>query len=418
MYLFGGNKSAARISTARFGYGHYSAEISAPNPGPDRMVNALAGRRAFSRGGYFGLGLPPAPPAPDSPIANTFIEAHPSRWCDPGQADSGTCRALVAPRPIRRVIIHTIAVGPENDCIRFGTISDVVRGWQNAGRAASSHYLVDRDGTITQMVREANVAFHVVGNNTDSIGIEHADVCNKPDAYTTALYERSAALVRDIATRRGFAINVFGINTNDQNAATVLGHVHLRDHGDPGPYWDWEYYAQLLSWDGRTPASRPFRLVASVAQTAAAPTAWQVRSRAQVAGEARRCIPNTHCANQNHSYGDNYWRAAANTPGSDVVFQFSVTRPGLYKISLWWPNVSGANPATLVEAEIQKAGGPARANGSFDQRRNHGRWNDLGSPFTFDVPGGGGAQGTVRIRRRSPQAGTILADSIRVLKVR
>jgi len=367
---------------------------------------------ATKMSGCFGQ----APAAPDSALATAFTEAHPSRWCTPGQVSSATCRSLPSPRPIRRVFIHTIASAPENDCVKFGTIRDVIRSFKNPGRAASSHYLVDRDGTITQMVREANVAFHVIGQNNDSVGIEHADICNKPDAYTTELYESSAALVRDIAGRNGFALSVFGIDTNDANAATVLGHQALGHHGDPGPYWDWEYYARLLRWDGRTLATRPVRIVSKISASAAAPAGWERRSRAQVEGETRPCIPNNNCADNRHSYSDGYWRAEASTPGVNVLFPFSVTQPGLYKISLWWPKVRGANPATQVEAEVLKAGGPAMANGMFNQTTRSGRWNDLGAPFTFTVPATG-AQGSVRVRQAASQPGVVLADAVRILKV-
>lgn len=364
--------------------------------------------------GAYGLGQAPA--APDSPLANTFVAAHASRWCSPGQAGSATCQHLNAPRAIGRVFIHTIASAPENDCVNFATISDVVRGWQNPGRAASSHYLVDRDGTITQMVREADVAFHVIGQNTDSIGIEHADVCNKPDAFTTELYESSAALVRDIATRNGFAIRVFGVDTNNVNTATVLGHQAQGHHGDPGPFWDWEYYARLLRWDGRTPATRPLRVVSTVSSSAAVPAGWQRRSRVQVQGETRACIPNTHCADQRHSYSDSFWQTPANAAGTNVIFRFSVGPSGVYKISLWWPKVRDANPSMQAEAEVLKGGGPARANAVFDQRSSFGRWNDFPAAFTFTVPATG-AQGSVRIRQAARSAGAILADAVRVLKV-
>lgn len=355
-------------------------------------------------------------PAPDSPIANRFIEAHQSRWCIPGQPGSQTCQGIAAPRPIRRLVIHTLAAANVGDCIRFATVNDIVRGWQNPGRTASSHYLVDRNGEITQMVREANVAFHVVAHNADTIGIEHADVCNKPDAYTTELYERSAELVRDIARRNGIITRVFGIDTNNLNNATVVGHLDIGGHGDPGPYWDWEYYASLLRWDGQTVRNRPIRLVSMASLAAAVPTGWQSQSRVQVLGESRACIPNTHCANRNHSYGDNYWQTEPNDTGTDVVFPFSIHREGLYKISLWWPNVRNANPETMVQVNVQKAGGPAMATHFFDQRNGHGRWNDIGQPFVFTVPGSG-AQVQVRIRSASRQAGRILADSVRVLKV-
>src|SRR5262245_7988283 len=175
-----------------------------------------------------GLSLGQHPPAPDSPVANVFVEAHPARWCVPGNPGSATCRHLAAGRrrAIRRVVIHTLTSAPRGRCDRFDSVSDIVRQWQNRGEA-SSHYLVDRNGGITQMVREDNVAFHATVDSLDSIGIEHADICNTPVSYTTQLYERSAALVRDIAARNGFPIRVFGIDTNNPRDATVIAHQVL-----------------------------------------------------------------------------------------------------------------------------------------------------------------------------------------------
>src|SRR5688572_13976522 len=74
----------------------------------------------------------PAPPAgPDSSVANRFVAAHSSRFCMPGQAGSATCQALAAPRPIRRVVIHALAVP---STARRSGVEAVVAGWQNAGR--------------------------------------------------------------------------------------------------------------------------------------------------------------------------------------------------------------------------------------------------------------------------------------------
>jgi len=150
-----------------------------------------------------------------------------------------------------------------------------------------------------------------------------------------------------------------------------------------------------------------------VSQAVTPPTDWQVRSRTQVAGGTGTCIPNSHCASTSHSYGDNYWKTTANSAGTDAEFSFNLNRQGQYKVSLWWPKVSGACPAMEVSAVLQKAGGPAMANAVFDQSRNNGKWNDV---HTFTVPQTG-AQGTLRIKRASPQAGHILADAVRVLKV-
>lgn len=344
----------------------------------------------------------------DSPVANCFREAHQGRWCVPGQANSATCRPVVAPRPIRRVVIHAIA-SPDMTTIINRTATAF-------GRGTSSHYYVYRDGCIVQMVREANIAFHAGSPpfNRDSIGIEHADLCNRPHAYTTQLYERSAELIRDIAHRNGFNIQVYRIDTNNLADATVVGHSDVDASSDPGPYWDWEYFWRLLNWDFRTEGRRPRRWVSMIAAGAAVPAGWQRRTRVQVLGESKGAIPNDECANRNHSYSDEYWRAEPNTPGSNVVFQFNIARDGLYKVSLWWPNVRGANPETQVKVDVQKAGGPAMANAVVNQKRSYGRWNDVGQPFT--VPASG-AQVTVRILRNSRQPGWILADAARILKV-
>ena len=230
----------------------------------------------------FGEPAPtPAPaPVPDSPVATRFIEAHRSRWCVPGQRGSDTCRRIRAPRAIERVVIHTTAIG--KTCGPAVNVEETVARWQRqSSRQSGPHYVVDRDGTITQLVREANVAFHKMGGgvNRNSIGIEHADICNAPDAYTPTLYECSAKLVRDIARRNGFPLRVFKIDTSNLADATVIGHDSFGGHGDPGVYWDWEYYAQLLHWDGSA-NTRPIRIVAA-SPGDPAPAGWQLRTRVQ-----------------------------------------------------------------------------------------------------------------------------------------
>ncbi|MEA2561097.1 MAG: hypothetical protein QOH06_2601 [Acidobacteriota bacterium] len=348
-----------------------------------------------------GLIEQPAPlpaPAPDSAVAGRFIAAHATRYCTPGQAGSATCRGLPTPRPIRRVVIHVIAVPSTS---RRSGVAAVIAGWQNAGRQASSHYLVDRDGTVTQMVREANVAFHTPGNNEDSIGIEHADVCNDPAPLTTRLYERSAELVRDLAARHRIVIG----------NATVAGHHDVNpNHGDPGPYWDWEYYRLLLVWDGTTRPSRPLRVVAAAAGRPAAPAGWQVARR--------RAIPNDHCANSHDPWGARYWRAQPAATGAAAELILVADEPGVYSVSLWWPDVPGANPAVNVEIQTGCISSPCRQtagvqNATVNQRQGFGRWTVVGT-VTIDGPP---AEVKVRIRRDSAQPGWILCDGARLLRI-
>ena len=346
---------------------------------------------------------PPAEQAaPDSPVANSFVAAHRTRYCVPGQRNSPTCRHLVSPRQIHRVIIHVVGVPGDS---RQTGVQKVIRNWQQQHRRASSHYLVDRDGTVTQMVRESDVAFHTPGNNgnnnRDSIGIEHADVCNDPAPLTNRLYEQSAALVRNLASRHGFSI------TNQ----SVSGHVDVNsNHADPGPYWDWEYYRQLLAWDGTTASDRPVRIVATAADQSTVPSGWRQRQR--------RTIPDDRCARSRDPYGSRYWRAAPDPNGTPAELSLMVVDPGVYDVSLWWPKVRRANSTVSVEIEVRLAQSPGGlvASGStvVNQRRGYGRWNQVLSGFPVgSIP----VEVRVRIHRNSTARGRILADAIRVLKI-
>lgn len=248
------------------------------------------------------------------------------------------------------------------------------------------------------MVREADVAFHTPGNNQDSIGIEHVDVCNDPTPLTNQLYERSAALVHDIAARYGF------------NSNTVAGHSQVNpNHGDPGPYWDWEYYFLLLAWGGISAASRPVHLVTSAASRPAAPTGWQAQSR--------RAIANDRCASRRDSWGATYWRARPSASGIAAELSVVVDEATTYKVSLWWPDVSGANPAVPVDVEVGCLSSPCTGTSSqtitANQRPNAGRWNDVAVVNVTQVP----AEVKVRWRRNSAQPGWILVDGLRLLKI-
>jgi hypothetical protein len=348
----------------------------------------------------------PPPTGPDSPVADSFVEAHASRWCAPGDAGSGTCRNLPEPRPVRQVIVHTLAVPTTS---RRTGAQAVVLAWQREGRVASAHYVIDRDGTTTQMVREANVAFHAGHVNRDSIGIEHADVCNDPAPLTRQLYERSAALVRDIARRNRFPLVAYGADTTDVGQATVSGHVHHSGqggHSDPGPFWDWRYYGLLLHWDGTTEATRPLRGAWTTMDQAVAtrPTGWTE--------QRRRAIADSRCASRSDPYGATYLRASPDPVGDPVAFALPIPAPGVYRLSLWWPRVSGANQATPIQ--VQVGSGPTTSH-TVDQTREFGRWVDVGGELAVGaVP----ANMAVRILRTSPQRGWILADGVRLLRLR
>ncbi|MEK8172654.1 peptidoglycan recognition family protein [Streptomyces sp. M19] len=122
------------------------------------------------------------------------------------------------------------------------TFQDAMRIFQDPAKQVSAHYMVaSADGYIGQFVREKDIAWHA-GNwdyNTRSIGIEHEGWVDKPEYFTKELYTSSAALTSAICDRYGIP------KTRDH----IIGHVEVpgATHTDPGKYWDWDRYMELVN---------------------------------------------------------------------------------------------------------------------------------------------------------------------------
>jgi PKD repeat protein/N-acetyl-anhydromuramyl-L-alanine amidase AmpD len=148
---------------------------------------------------------------------------------------------------IAAVTIHTIQ----------GTYSGAISWAQNCSASVSYHYVArSSDGQITQMVYEADKAWHVGSENPYTIGIEHEGYVSNPAWYTEAMYTGSSGVVKDICNS-GYGINPLrtfqGPATSGSNVlggcTKIKGHQHFpnQTHTDPGIYWNWEHYYQLIN---------------------------------------------------------------------------------------------------------------------------------------------------------------------------
>jgi hypothetical protein len=114
------------------------------------------------------------------------------------------------------------------------------------------------DGHIAQHLSLRDVGWHA-GNwfvNAKSVGLEHEGFLTAPDSwYTEAMYRTSARLVRYLAQRYGIPLDRQHVLGHDNVPGTVTSTIRGM-HTDPGPYWDWAHYFQLL---GRpfTPSAGP-----------------------------------------------------------------------------------------------------------------------------------------------------------------
>jgi hypothetical protein len=142
---------------------------------------------------------------------------------------------------ISMVVIHDIE----------GTAQDALNVFQNPSSYVSVHYIVGTDGTVYQVVREKDVAFHA-GNfwyNEHSVGIEHAGF----DAtgfqwYNATEYLASAKLVAYLLKKYHIPLDHAHIVAHGTTPAPFLS--ASPNHVDPGPYWLWDYYFGLIHDQG------------------------------------------------------------------------------------------------------------------------------------------------------------------------
>jgi N-acetyl-anhydromuramyl-L-alanine amidase AmpD len=145
---------------------------------------------------------------------------------------------------VSAVTVHTVQ----------GTYAGCISWFQNCSAQVSAHYVVRSvDGQVTQMVSEADKAWHVGSENPYTIGIEHEGYVNDPSWYTPAMYQGSANLVKDICNS-GYGINPLScykgsLQTVLNTCYRIKGHSHYpnQTHNDPGVNWNWPYYYSLIN---------------------------------------------------------------------------------------------------------------------------------------------------------------------------
>jgi N-acetyl-anhydromuramyl-L-alanine amidase AmpD len=185
-------------------------------------------------------------------------------------------------RAVRVVVVHTVE----------GSYAGAIEWFRNPRARVSANYVVGRDGSTAQMVRERDVAWHA-GNgwvNAHSVGIENEGYAFVPWTFTDAEYRASAAIAAAVLRRRLLPID----------RKRVIGHSEVPDprrpwlrggfghHRDPGSYWDWNRYMAYVRAYARGDEPPPPRLdvLTSVGllETVKETVHWEAYPSAPVAG--------------------------------------------------------------------------------------------------------------------------------------
>ncbi|USQ86511.1 N-acetylmuramoyl-L-alanine amidase [Streptomyces phaeoluteigriseus] len=158
---------------------------------------------------------------------------------------------------------HDLGDRPASQSIEYIVVHDTEGGWegvlnlvQDPAYVSWQYSLRSTDGHIAQHVKAKDVAWHA-GNwyiNSKSIGLEHEGFLAFPDSwYTEAMYRSSARLVAYLAEKYDIPLDRQHILGHDTVPGPTAGTVPGM-HTDPGPYWDWRHYFELLG--------RPFKATA------------------------------------------------------------------------------------------------------------------------------------------------------------
>ncbi|PWI13491.1 N-acetylmuramoyl-L-alanine amidase [Streptomyces sp. Act143] len=150
---------------------------------------------------------------------------------------------------------HDLGDRPASQSIKYIVIHDTEGAWdgvlnlvQDPTYVSWNYTLRSTDGHIAQHVKAKDVAWHA-GNwyvNAKSIGLEHEGFLANPDAwYTEAMYRSSARLVKYLTRKYGIPLDRQHILGHDNVPGPTTGTVPGM-HTDPGPYWDWRHYFELL----------------------------------------------------------------------------------------------------------------------------------------------------------------------------
>ncbi|WP_166845596.1 N-acetylmuramoyl-L-alanine amidase [Isoptericola sp. BMS4] len=112
---------------------------------------------------------------------------------------------------------------------------------------AWNYTLRSSDGHIANHLEADDVGWHA-GNwymNMHSIGLEHEGWAGSAGWFTEAMYQTSAELVAYLADKYDVPVDRAHIIGHDQVPGILPGYTK-NVHWDPGPYWDWDHYMELV----------------------------------------------------------------------------------------------------------------------------------------------------------------------------
>lgn len=150
---------------------------------------------------------------------------------------------------------HDLADRPRDQPIEYIVIHDteaelpsMLQTVQDPTESSWHYSIRSSDGRVTQHVKTKDEAWHSGSQfvNARSIGIEHEGFLTQPGTwYTERMYQASARLVKYLAKKYAIPLDRQHIFGHDNVPAPTADSIPDM-HDDPGPFWDWRHYFDLL----------------------------------------------------------------------------------------------------------------------------------------------------------------------------
>ncbi|WP_033278330.1 N-acetylmuramoyl-L-alanine amidase [Streptomyces sp. NRRL F-525] len=162
----------------------------------------------------------------------TFLAAAASNGQVAGRPDDGV--------QIKYIVLHDTE----------SSYDAAIKTFQTVGSGDSAHYVMRAsDAAVTQMTHTKDIAFHA-GNywfNMHSIGIEHEGyAAHGATWYSQAQYQATADLVKYLAAKYDIPLDHEHIIGHDNVPGPQDSYVRGM-HWDPGPYWDWTAFMNMVA---------------------------------------------------------------------------------------------------------------------------------------------------------------------------
>lgn len=283
-------------------------------------------------------------------------------------------------------------------------------GWlRNTAAGASAHYVVKENGAeISQLVREANRAWHVaaayecsraggkqcnkngVSTNSFSIGIEHAGYASQ-SSFQNGMIEASAKLTCDITRDHSIP--------RDRNHIVSHGQLQPWNRTDPGPNWPWNHYIDRVRAHCGSSGGGGGGTTAIIVDS---------NNANNNSSKAKLELSGSWTASSSTSgyYGTGYYFANTSPISAPATFWFYLPSSGSRTIDAWW--TAGTNRAAAAPFIAYNAQGQEVGRKNANQQVNGKKWNTLG---TWNFSAG---WNKVVLSRWTTEGKVVIADAIRV----